>query len=190
MSYLEKSQFNARKAGQVIFYFLHQAKDLNINISKLRLIKWIYLAERETYLRLGRPLIGDRLCSLKHGPVPSETLAIIEKKNQEWKHLIHVEHTPSRHQYITISKICEYRSPDDLDEFTKSEDRILSDIWKEYGRLSGVKLEERLHNRQKFTEWEWKEGDKTNWISLEKLFSSLGFNSKDSQNIIEEITGH
>jgi hypothetical protein len=43
-------------------------------MSHLKLIKLLYLAERASLVRLGRPLTDDSCASLPHGPVLSATL--------------------------------------------------------------------------------------------------------------------
>lgn len=44
----------------------------------MRLIKLLYLADRESLSRLGRPISGDRFYAMKHGPVLSRVLDLIK----------------------------------------------------------------------------------------------------------------
>jgi len=43
----------------------------------LKLMKLLYLADRESMRRNGRPISGDRYVSMDHGPVLSQTLNLI-----------------------------------------------------------------------------------------------------------------
>ena len=45
----------------------------------MRLIKLLYLADRESLIRLGRPISGDRFYAMKHGPVLSSVLDLIRR---------------------------------------------------------------------------------------------------------------
>lgn len=51
-------------------------------LSILKLMKLLYLADRESLARFGSPLSYDRFASLPHGPVLSQTLDYI---NGFWK---------------------------------------------------------------------------------------------------------
>ena len=61
--------FDLEKAIQALALLLRQpGVDQR---SYLKLIKLLYLAERESLRETGRPLIGDRLVAMRHGPVLS-----------------------------------------------------------------------------------------------------------------------
>jgi len=65
--------FNLEKAVQVAAFFV---KDLG-EVEKLKLVKLVYLADREHFIRVGMPITGDRLVAMPYGPVPSGTLDAI-----------------------------------------------------------------------------------------------------------------
>ena len=46
-------------------------------MSLLSLTKMLYLAERESFKQYAEPLTGDTLVSMKHGPVLSNTLDLM-----------------------------------------------------------------------------------------------------------------
>lgn len=191
MTQLTLRHFDAKKAEQLIFFFLKKAEASQKNITKLRLIKWLYLAERGSYQEFGSPLTGDRLGALRHGPAPSETLALIEGKSRNFatnllSQTITVEKNP-RHQYVHISKTCRYNSLDDLDRFSEAEMELLESIWQEYGEWSARDLETHLHNTNIYPEWTWKRGDGTNWIELENLLQYVGFPSEEVESITNGI---
>jgi uncharacterized phage-associated protein len=68
-------EFNRRKAAQVAAFFA-RAEGGRINV--LKLVKLIYLADREFVLRHGEPMLDDRWVSMPHGPVNSGTYDMIQ----------------------------------------------------------------------------------------------------------------
>lgn len=188
MTQLSSECLDLKKTGQLVYFFLKKASERQMHVTKLRLIKWIYLAERESYKEFGEPLINDKLCSLEHGPVPSGTLSIIEgKKENVWKDIFSVARDGSRHQYLQLVNNCVYSSSDDLDRFSDAEVQLVESVWAEYGVWSSKRLETHLHDVSAFPEWNWKQGDKTNWIELETLLSSVGFSDEQIPQIVSNI---
>jgi uncharacterized phage-associated protein len=66
-------QFNLEKAVQVAAFILDRLGE----VDKIKLIKLIYLADREHFIRTGMPITGDRQVAMPFGPVPSSTLDAI-----------------------------------------------------------------------------------------------------------------
>lgn len=191
MTQLTIEYFDVKKAEQLVYFFMKKSTDMGMNVTKLRLIKWLYLAERESYKEFGEPLTGDRLGALRHGPAPSETLAIIEGKSRAfpamlWSNTIRVDRE-HRHQYVKLGPTCAYRSIDELDRFSEAEIVLLEGIWGKYGRWSATRLERYLHDANNFPEWRWKEGDGTNWIDTEDILECVGFDRGDIESMVSHI---
>lgn len=190
MAQLTLDHFDVKKAGQLVFFFMRKSTDRRMNVTKLRLIKWLYLAERASYEEFGEPMIGDRLAALRHGPAPSETLALIEGTSRSfpksfWDNLINVDRN-HRHQYVHLSANCIYDSINELDRFSDAEMDLLECIWNKYGDWSATNLENHLHNTTIFPEWTWTEGDNTKWIDIENILEYVGF----EKSSIESMTNH
>jgi len=62
--------FDEQRTAQAAAFFLHKAGG---QMSKVKLMKLLYLAERESYRRYGEPISGDTLLSTPGGPVLSTT---------------------------------------------------------------------------------------------------------------------
>jgi uncharacterized phage-associated protein len=75
-----KFKFNERRAVQAAARFVHHAGG---EMNYLALMKLLYLADREALLRFGRPITGDRMVAMKHGPVLSRVYDLISKKKQQ-----------------------------------------------------------------------------------------------------------
>jgi uncharacterized phage-associated protein len=189
-----KTTFDEKKAAEVAFFFLSKAKASSKSVTKLRLVKWVYLAERLSYQRYGEPLTGDRLFSMMHGPVPSSTLYLIEAPNQvnerkgHWESVVQMTvDKGNRHQYLNLADRCCYRTTDDLLTLSDSEIEILEETWDSYGSISAKALERLLHNPRNFPEWEWRPGDPSKAIHLERLLEVLGYDHAQTSYLIENV---
>ena len=63
--------FNEQRVAQMAAYLLGRARG---HTKYLKLMKLLYLADRESMKRHGHPISGDRYVSMEHGPVLSHTL--------------------------------------------------------------------------------------------------------------------
>ena len=69
-----ETMFNERRVAQMAAYLLDHART---RMKYLKLMKLLYLADRESMKRHGHPISGDRYVSMDHGPVLSNTLNLI-----------------------------------------------------------------------------------------------------------------
>lgn len=68
--------FDEEKAAAAIAYLASR----NIpDLSKGKLCKLLFLADKHHLVRFGRPITGDRICAMKDGPVPSATLNMLNQ---------------------------------------------------------------------------------------------------------------
>jgi uncharacterized phage-associated protein len=65
---------NEKKITQVVAHLLSRA---NGRMNHMKIVKLMYLAEREAIIRWGSPITFDRFYCLPHGPVLSRTLDMI-----------------------------------------------------------------------------------------------------------------
>ena len=70
--------FDERKAAQAasVLLKLHGGR-----MPYIKLIKLLYLADRETLIERGTPITGDRFVSMEYGPVLSHVLDLIKEPN-------------------------------------------------------------------------------------------------------------
>ncbi len=67
-------RFDEEKGKAAIAYLAwHNLPEL----SKGKICKLIFLADKHHLVRFGRPVTGDRICAMKDGPVPSNILNIL-----------------------------------------------------------------------------------------------------------------
>ena len=78
--------YSERKAAQVAAWFLREAGG---RLSHLKLIKLMYLADRQAMADTGYPITFDRVVAMPHGPVLSMTLNLIngdiESRDDGWE---------------------------------------------------------------------------------------------------------
>jgi uncharacterized phage-associated protein len=69
-------RFNIEKTIQAIaaFLYFHQSDEM----SYLRMLKLLYLADRESLKETGRSIASDRVVAMEHGPVLSSVYELIE----------------------------------------------------------------------------------------------------------------
>jgi uncharacterized phage-associated protein len=72
----------SQKTIQAIAALLHfhESKEM----SYLRVLKVLYLADRESLKETGRPITGDRVVAMEHGPVLSSVYDLIKGEHLGW----------------------------------------------------------------------------------------------------------
>lgn len=68
--------FDREKASAAVVYLAAQPIT---GLSKGKICKLIFLADKHHLVRFGRPVTGDRICAMKDGPVPSNILNMLNR---------------------------------------------------------------------------------------------------------------
>ena len=130
---------NERKVAQVAAHLLCLRGG---KMSHLKLMKLMYLADRECYKLYGRSITGDRAVSMDNGPVLSQTLNLMDGEaryaSNGWDTLISAK---SNHE-LTLKRALE-RS--DMDELSRAEVEILDSVYSTYGRMGRWELVDLTH---------------------------------------------
>ena len=131
--------FNERKAAQAAAY-LAQLNGGQMNV--LLLIKILYLADRKSLILRGRPITGDSMVSMPHGPVLSRIYDEIK-----WGEQVASRAQPW-HEYLTERQTHEVSlrlAPPPADELSDFERAILEDMYRSYAHLSPWDLRRITH---------------------------------------------
>ena len=172
---------NERKVTQMAAYFLQKRGG---RMSHLKLMKLLYLADRESLRLHGLPMSGDCLVSMPHGPVLSMTLNLmdgdVESGPGGWECFISAKDS---HELALKNEL----QPDALDELSKADTDILEAIWNQFGSLSRWAIRDYTH--QHCPEWEDPHGS-SKPIRFEKLFQALGRNPDEAKRLAEHIEEH
>ena len=174
--------YSEKKAAQVAAYFLFQAQG---RLPVLKLMKLLYLAERRSYEMYGDPIIGDKLVSMDHGPVLSQTLNRINgmssSEDNGWDAWI----ADREDHAVALRDGSRIRSPEqDLLELSEAEFVVLAETWKDFGHLSKYQIRDLTHKI--CPEWEDPEGSSVP-ITLEKLFEVLKFNNEQTRLLKKQL---
>lgn len=174
--------FSEKKAAQSAAYFLFKAHG---RLPVLKLMKLLYLAERRSYEMYGDPIIGDRLVSMDHGPVLSQTLNRINGMSSSEENGWDAWISDREGHDVALSDPSRIRSPEeDLLELSEAEIEVLDETWKQFGHLSKYQIRDLTHKI--CPEWEDPDGSSVP-IALEKLFEVLKFNADQAKTLKTQL---
>jgi uncharacterized phage-associated protein len=140
----EGLRFNERKATQAAAQLLGLRGG---RMSYMKLIKLLYLADREAILTWGRPVTTDRYVSMDRGPVLSRVLDLATDGGLPGETSVWSESIAEPSHYEVELK----QSPGD-DELSRAETKLLAKVFEEHGQRSRWDLVEFTHTLP-----EWKD---------------------------------
>lgn len=172
--------YNEQKAAQIAAWFLSQEGG---QMPHLKLIKLMYLADRESMIKHGFPMTGDQFVSMPQGPVLSRTLNhindAIESCPNGWDEWI------SDRAGHVVALAREVR-PESLDEISKNDFSILEHTWKTYGWMSKYELRDFTHESKNCPEWVDPDGSSYP-IRYETIFEAAGFTQDEAAKLGSEV---
>jgi uncharacterized phage-associated protein len=127
-------QFNLDKAIATMVVFLRRLGPMD----KLKLIKLLYLADRDCFLMDGHPITGDTPVAMDHGPVPSACLDVLNGEIASHAFsFLHVRDTE-----VSLDP----NPPGaQTDSFTAEEASVLDNTIQKYGSMSTSDLYRFVH---------------------------------------------
>lgn len=171
--------FNERKAAQVAAWFLQQKAG---RMPHLKLIKLMYLADRQAMAEHGYSITGDQVVAMPHGPVLSMTLnhinGDVESGEDGWEAWV-----SDRENHEVMLRDREPAQAE-LDELSPADIDILQATWKRFGRMTKWEIRDYTHDN--CPEWEDPQGS-SKPIPYERIFEALGRNKEESTRLAERI---
>ncbi len=145
-------------------------------MNHLKLMKLLYLAEREALIRLGRPILFDYCVSMEHGPVLSQTL-----------NLMHGESDSDGHWDKAISRPVNYEVSlvDDPgnDKLSEAEDQLIQEIFALHGTKTRWQIRDFTHTLE-----EWQDPKHSSIkIDYEDILRAGGKTDSEIEAILEDI---
>lgn len=166
------------KIIEAILYLAHKCTDL----SRYRIVKLIYLADKEHLNRFGRPITYDTMVAMKNGPVPSMTYGILK---QDKRYSIPYKSLPfdyiekGDHHYIENPK-----RDVDMKKLSKTDLRVLDEVIKEHGQKSFGALYDLTHEHKAYKNAQKRKGSENNpRIRFEDMIEE----SANKKQIIDEL---
>jgi uncharacterized phage-associated protein len=131
-------RFNEAKATQAAALML---KLRGSSMSYLKLIKLLYLADREALLRWGRPVTTDSYVSMDNGPVVSRIYNLIREEPEDeasavWRKYI----TEPRHYEVALT------GDPGNSELSRAEEELMHEVFDKFGRKSRWELRDYSHS--------------------------------------------
>lgn len=167
--------FRSQKAAQICAFFAIESGGC---IEKLKLIKLVYLAERQFLSAYHHPMLFDEFYSLPHGPICSSTLNGIDGviHRELWDRYI------MRHgkDLIYATKAV---GRDDLNHISDAELEVLIGIWSKYSDWTSSQI--RNYTHQYCAEYTETASSRIP-ITYRQVLSALG--EEDAVAISEEIS--
>jgi hypothetical protein len=147
--------------------------------SRLRLLKLLYIADRESIRRTGAPILGSTLVGMEHGPLHSEILDLIKGN--------HIgEPNWSRHFRNMGQQVVMDEEPD-TGKLSRFDIEIIREIAEARANQSDYEIAVETHG---FQEWlsVYPRGEKTSRpIPVELLIDAVG-RGEDSTSILQDMT--
>ena len=114
----------------------------------LALMKLLYLADREALIRFGKPITGDRVVSMKHGPVLSRVYDLVSQKKQELPDSDWHKFIPRPDAFVFTVK---YGGVPEVSELSQAEVAIIDEVFARFREWDEWALVDYTH---KLPEWE------------------------------------
>ena len=149
-------------------------------MNTLKLMKLLYLAERESLRRYGTSMTGDHVVSMDHGMVLSKTLDLaretaIDAHRGGWYAMI------ARHGEHDL-ELAQDSHPDELDELSQADLDILESVWQEFGHMSQWEIRDHVHT---LPEWKDPHGTSTP-VHPKDLFKFLGYSENEAEELSKQ----
>jgi uncharacterized phage-associated protein len=131
-------RFNEKKATQAAAQFLDFRGG---HMNYMKLIKLLYMLDREALLRWGRPVTFDTYFSMRLGPVLSDVHDLItEPQDPDLGPSFWSAHI-SEPSHYSVGIVDDPGS----DELSEAEMKLIEEIWNEYGHFAPFDLVNHLH---------------------------------------------
>ncbi|MFK5996906.1 MAG: Panacea domain-containing protein [Rhodobacterales bacterium] len=184
--------YNPEKAAQTIAYFaMREGGSINV----LKVIKLVYLADRESLRLRGHPIQDEPRFSLPHGPVNSTTLDHLNgayRENQPVWQTVLKDRADNK-----VGLANKGLTEAELDMLSKREISILSSVWDKLGHMDRFDLADWTHLPENVAEWQDPDGSRRA-ISLERMMAAVGLDHpierarehtslKEAQNILASL---
>lgn len=145
------------------------------SMTRMRLLKLLYLIDREAIQKWDWPVTFDTYVSMEHGPVLSTTYNLIKTPSagRYWGRFIGEGTGPA----VVLAE----ETP--TDQLSEAEIELAEEVFNRYSGWSDWKLRTYTHSLE---EWE-DPGNSSLAIDFEKLLRSVGKSDEERKEIVEEL---
>jgi len=177
-AYTHKSMFSEHKAAQVAACFMNLAGG---SLPILKLMKLMYLADREALDKYGEPITYDAMVSMPHGPVLSQVYGYIsgacKPDPQGWEGWV----SDRENHEVSLKRPFEQS---DLDELSEADIQVIADVWAQFGQMDRWEIRDYTHDHCA----EWQDPDCSSMpITYRDVFKALGRGDKEAESLQADI---
>ena len=175
--------FDEHKVAQAAAYLLSLRKG---RMSHLKLMKLLYLADREALRRYGMAISGDSYAALPHGPVLTQTKELMDGDCPSaaggWESWISDKED---HEVA----LCQAVSRDALDELSNADIAVLDAVWHQFGNMNRWQIRDYTHDKRHIPEWQDPHGS-SRPIQLEAILHAVGRSGEQIKEDLDNIAAH
>jgi uncharacterized phage-associated protein len=162
-------RFSEQKAAQAAALLLELGGG---SMNHMKLIKLLYLADRSALLQYGRPITFDHYYSLKHGPILSFTLDLVNSdldpdEPNYWHKLVSER---DGHEVRLAQPVLP-----ELDQLSEAEQEVVRGVFAKHGHLDQWQLRDLTHQ---LPEWQDPQRSRLS-ISIEDILRGEGFGDEE-----------
>ena len=167
-------QFDELKTTQAAAVLLTRARG---RMSYMALIKLLYMADREALAKWGMPITGARYFSLKHGPVLSEVLSLIQdpRPGDAWG--THIRKDGYEAELVM--------SPGE-DHLCDADVALLNRMFDDYGHFNRWRIRDITHEMPEWTD----PGNGRKPIEIEEILAAFGFDRNETEQTVRDLGYH
>jgi uncharacterized phage-associated protein len=167
-------RFDEAKATQAAAFIL---KLRGGQMHYLKLIKLLYLSDREALIRWGIPITTDRYVSMNHGPVLSNIFNLITEEGPKptWGRFISA---PMGDYEVRLLQ----EAP--TDRLSRAEETLLREIYGQFGHRNRWDIVDNVMH--KLPEWTYPDGSSVS-ISVREILSGAGEDEEEIKAVVKEL---
>ncbi len=167
-------RFDETKATQAAAFFLSLRGG---QMHYIKLIKLLYLSDREALLRWGAPITTDRFVSMDNGPVLSRVLNLITEDRPKPVWSLYIS-APLGDYEVQLLKNAT------TDRLSRAEENLMREIFTQYGYRNRWDLIENVMH--KLPEWKDPEGSSLP-IQLRDILEAAGESEEEIRAVLREL---
>jgi uncharacterized phage-associated protein len=167
--------FDEQTTAQVAAYFLQKS---NKPMTRLTLLKLMYLADRQSYIECEGPITGDRVVAMGKGPVLSKTYDFIKNEGPVpscWSDLIETRRGSSE---VTLKRQV---TQIDFDRLPNAIIEILDKVYTDFGDMEADALSNYTHGLE---EWIDPPPGSSVTIPVRRILRALGKTPQEIDEIL------
>ncbi|AGO56576.1 hypothetical protein SOD_c36180 [Serratia plymuthica 4Rx13] len=176
--------FCEKKVAQMAAYLLLKSDG---RMAYLKLMKLLYLSDRDYLIKYGELMSGDKLYSMRFGPILSETLDLIKNVNKvggdDWEKFI-IRDDKDVHLNPRLGGAFDWE--EELGELSRADVKTLDGVFDNYGHYYKFDLANLTHLKEICPEWR-NPGRSRLPIFKRDILLYSGKSEREADNILENM---